>query len=82
MDAQQARANAAALLAEAPPAADAVLLDQVDDHDWCYVIQWTAAAPQPGVGPVAVAKHTGEAFYLGSQPLPIALDLARSVHGG
>lgn len=82
MDARQAREAAARLLAVAPPAADAVLLDDVEDHGWCFVLQWTADAPQPGIGPVGIDKRSGAAFYLSSQPLPVAVDLARSARGG
>jgi hypothetical protein len=89
MDIAQARRAAEELLSTAPPGVDdAVLTAQTDDHEWCFVIPWTtrramesgsfADAPPPGIGPIGVDKQTGEAFYLSSVPLPIALDVARS----
>lgn len=89
MDATQATATAQELLTAAPPGVpDAVLSGQVEDRGWCFVLQWTtsraigsrspADAPPPGIGPIAVDKESGEAFYLPSAPLPVALDMARS----
>lgn len=88
MDRDDARALAEELLASEPPDSDPVLLKQTDDHDWCWVIQWTTRAaldsgrpPQPGFGPIAVDKTDREAFYLSSQPLLVALQLARQMRG-
>jgi immunity protein 35 of polymorphic toxin system len=89
MDAAQATAAARQLLVSSPPGIpDPIALDDVTDHDWCWVVQWTsrravvsrdpADAPPPGIGPIAVDKATGEAFYLSSIPLPVALDMARA----
>jgi Immunity protein 35 len=76
------------LTAQNPGVPDPVLLPGAADHDWCWVVQWStqravttrdpADAPPPGIGPIAVDKATGEAFYLSSVPLPVALDLARA----
>jgi hypothetical protein len=92
MDVTQARAAAATLLAtQQPGASDAVLLEGTDDHGWCYVIQWStqraiasgsdADLPTPGVGPIAVDKTNGEAFYLPSAPLRQVLDVFRRQRG-
>lgn len=88
MDRDEARALANELLANEPPDTNPVLLKQTDDHGWCWVIQWTTRdaldivrPPQPGFGPVAVDKLDHEAFYLSSQPLPVALELARKTRG-
>jgi hypothetical protein len=92
MDAVQARNAAIALLSASPPSVpDAVLLEGEEDHGWCYVINWTTeravaslsfedVAP-PGIGPIAIDKESGDAFYLGSQSLPRALEAARRCRG-
>ncbi|WP_406039876.1 hypothetical protein OG799_29855 [Micromonospora sp. NBC_00898] len=92
MDVTQARDAATRLLAASPPGVpDAVLSGGAEDQGWCWVLQWTTRramasgspddAPPPGIGPVAVDKATGEAFYLSSVPLPVALDMARAARG-
>lgn len=89
MDVTQAVAAAQNLLSESPPGIpDAVLVGNPEDHEWCYVLQWTSRravqtrslrdAPPPGIGPIAVDKSSGDAFYLSSVPLPVALDIAYS----
>lgn len=89
MDATQAVAAAQHLLSESPPGIpDAALVGNPEDHQWCYVLQWTSRravqtrspqdAPPPGIGPIAVDKGRGDAFYLSSVPLPVALEIAYS----
>lgn len=92
MDADQATAAARQLLTTQPPGIpDPIALDAAD-HGWCWVVQWTsrravtsrdpADAPPPGIGPVAVDKATGEAFYLPSVPLPVALEMTQAARHG
>jgi hypothetical protein len=92
MDAAHARAVAAAMLTASPPGvSDAILSESEDDHGWCYVIDWTTEraakscsfqdAPPPGIGPIAVDKKSGKAFYLGSQWLPLELEMAKEEGG-
>ena len=93
MDATHAIEIAKGLLLRQPPGIpDADLIEgSATDDGWCWVIDWTsrrtleshdpADAPLPGVGPIAVNKTDGEAFYLSSVTLPIALDVAKQARG-
>jgi len=93
VDRAQAVEAARRLLRDEPPGiSDGVLIEgSITDHGWCWVINWTsrrvmesndpADAPPPGVGPIAVDKADGEAFYLSSVPLPIALEMAKENRG-
>jgi len=93
MEATQAIAIARQhLLAEPPGTTDGTLLEaSATDHGWCWVISWTSRkslesndpgdVPPPGIGPIAVDKADGEAFYLSSAPLPVALEMAKHARG-
>lgn len=78
---ESARDSATKLLAsmETQPGTSARLLRDPEETSRCFVFYWTvepAATVPPGVGPIAVDRTTGEARFLGSQPLEIALDIA------